>query len=57
MKSEINTVAKKLVTAFDKGKLIAPIPSKFSKNTKNANALRLACESLIKSPIIGFKAG
>ena len=57
MKSEINTIAKKLVTAFDKGKLIAPIPSKFSKNTKNANALRVACESLIKSPIIGFKAG
>ncbi len=57
MQKEITTLSKKLAKAFNTNTLIAPLPSKFCKNTKNANLLRVAAEKLIKSPIIGFKAG
>ena len=57
MQKELATLSKKLVKAFNTNSLIAPLPSKFCKNTKNANLLRVASEKLIKSPVIGFKAG
>tara|TARA_B100000963_G_scaffold327692_1_gene315616 strand:+ start:51 stop:824 length:774 start_codon:yes stop_codon:yes gene_type:complete len=57
MQSEINNLSKKLARAFNNNTLIAPLPKKFCTNTKNANLLRIASEKLIKSPIIGFKAG
>ena len=54
---EIKNTAKKLVNAFNTGQLIAPLANKFTKNSVIANQLRTECESLVKSPIIGFKAG
>ena len=57
MNNEINVLSKKLAKAFNNDTLIAPLPKKYCKNTKNANKLRIAAEKLIKSPIIGFKAG
>ena len=57
MQKELVTLSKKLAKAFNTNSLIAPLPSKFCKNTKNANLLRVASEKLIKSPVIGFKAG
>ena len=57
MQKELAILSKKLAKAFNTNSLIAPLPSKFCKNTKNANLLRVASEKLIKSPVIGFKAG
>ena len=57
MQKEISTLSKKLAKAFNTNTLIPPLPKKFCKNTKNANLLRVASEKLIKSPVIGFKAG
>jgi len=54
---EFKRTAKKLAQAFNSGKVINPISTKFTKNSKIANAFRVECESLIKSPVIGFKAG
>jgi 2-keto-4-pentenoate hydratase len=56
MKTLIEKSADKLVNAFLKNEIIAPIPSKFTKKLKNAQKLRILCESKIKLPIIGFKA-
>ena len=56
MKSLIEKISDKLVNAFLKNKIIAPIPNKFTKNLKEAQKLRKLCESKIKIPIIGFKA-
>ena len=56
MKSLIEKTSDKLVNAFLKNKIISPIPSKFTKNLKEAQKLRLLCESKIKHPVIGFKA-
>ena len=47
----------KLVNAFLKNKIISPIPSKFTKKLTEADKFRKLCESKIKDPIIGFKAG
>ena len=52
-----NFFASKLVKAFLKGKIIAPIPERFSKKLVHADKFRKLCESRIKKPIIGFKAG
>ena len=57
MQKEIKTLSHKLAKAFNSNTLIAPLPAKFCKNTKNANLLRIAAEKLIKSPVVGFKAG
>ncbi len=58
MKNELHEkIATKLVTAFLKNKIINPIPSIFTKKLSNANYFRKLCESKIKKPIIGFKAG
>ena len=56
MKSLIEKTSIKLVNAFLKNKIIAPIPSKFTKKLKEAQKLRVLCESKIRHPIIGFKA-
>ena len=53
----INLVANKLVKAFLKNKIISPIPSQYTKKISQAQKLRKLCESKIKKPIIGFKAG
>ena len=53
----INLVANKLVNAFLKNKIISPISSNFTKKLSNAQKFRKICESKIKRPIIGFKAG
>ena len=55
-KKNLNSVANKLVNAFLKNKIIAPISSKYTKRLENAQRLRRLCESKIKKPIIGFKA-
>ena len=52
-----NLVAKRLVNAFLKNKIINPIPIKYTKKLSNAQKFRRLCESKIKKPIIGFKAG
>ncbi len=56
MKTLIEKTSEKLVRAFLKNKIIAPIPTKFSKKLKEAQKLRKLCESKIKEPVIGFKA-
>ena len=54
--SLIEKTSEKLVKAFLKNKIIAPIPLKFTKKLKEAQKLRKLCESKIKEPVIGFKA-
>ena len=55
-KSLLEITANKLVDAFLKNKLIAPLPSKYTKKLHNAQKLRKLCESKITDPVIGFKA-
>ncbi len=55
--TELKNTAKKLVNAFNKGTLITPLSKKFTQNSKIANLLRIECENLVDSPIVGFKAG
>ena len=56
MNTLLEKTSNKLVKAFLKNKIIAPIPSKYTKNLNEAQKLRKLCESKIKLPIIGFKA-
>ena len=56
MKNLLEKTADKLVNAFLKNKIIAPIPTKFTKKLKEAQKLRILCESKIKIPVVGFKA-
>ena len=53
----INLTANKLVRAFLKNRIISPIPSRYTKKIAQAQKIRKLCESKIKKPIIGFKAG
>ena len=53
----INFYANKLTKAFLQNKLISPIPSIYTKRLSKANSFRKLCESKIKRPIVGFKAG
>ena len=55
-KTLLEKTANKLVNAFLKNKIIAPLPKKFTKKMVEAQKLRKLCESKIKDPIIGFKA-
>ena len=55
-KTLLEKTANKLVNAFNYNKIIAPIPSKFTKKLSEAEKLRKLCESKITDPIIGFKA-
>ena len=52
----IEKTANKLVNAFLKNKIIAPLPKKYTKNLNDAQRFRKLCESKIKEPVIGFKA-
>ena len=54
---KFNFYANKLVNAFLKDKIISPLPTNFTKKISQANKIRKLCESKIKKPIIGFKAG
>ena len=56
MKNVLEKTSDRLVQAFLKNKIIAPIPLKFTKNLNQAQKLRKLCESKIKEPVIGFKA-
>ena len=47
MKTLIEKTSEKLVKAFLKNKIIAPIPSKFTKKLTEAQKLRKLCESKI----------
>ena len=53
----MNFFAKKLAEAFLKNKIINSLPKKYTSNLAKANSFRKLCESKIKKPIIGFKAG
>ena len=55
-KSKIDFYAEKLANAFLKNKVIAPIPSIYSKKMSQAKKFKDICESKIKKPISGFKA-
>lgn len=52
----LERTANKLVDAFLNNKIIAPLPSKFTKKLKDAEKLRRLCESKVDDEIIGFKA-
>ena len=56
MKNVLEKTSDRLVQAFLKNKIIAPIPLKYTKNLDQAQKLRKLCESKIKEPVIGFKA-
>ena len=47
----------KLVNAFLKNKIIEALPKKFTKKLTVADKFRKLCESKIKEPVIGYKAG
>ena len=55
-KTLLEKTADKLVSAFVKDKIIAPLPTKFTKKLSVAQKLRKLCESKVSDPIIGFKA-
>ena len=57
MKTLIEKTSDKIVEAFLKNKIIAPISSKFTKKLTEAQRFRKICESKIKEPVIGYKAG
>jgi len=52
----LDKYANKLVNAFLRNKIIAPIPSKYTKKIAEAQKFRKLCESKINKPIAGFKA-
>ena len=54
--TSLEKTANKLVNAFIKNKIIAPLPLKYTKRLIEAQKLRKLCESKIKDPVIGFKA-
>ena len=47
----------RLVNAFLKNKIISAIPKKFTKKLTEADKFRKLCESKVKEPVIGYKAG
>jgi 2-keto-4-pentenoate hydratase len=55
-KTLLEKTADKLVNAFLNNKIIAPLPSKYTKKLSEAEKLRKLCESKISDPVIGFKA-
>jgi hypothetical protein len=52
---ELKKTAKKLVSAFNKGTFIAPLSTKFTKNSKIANELRKESEKLITLLLLALK--
>ena len=57
MNTLIEKTSNKLVRAFLKNKIIAPLPTKFTKKLTEANKFRMLCESKVNKPVIGYKAG
>ena len=55
-KTLLEKTANKLVNAFLKNKIIAPLPLRYTKKLSEAQKLRKLCESKIKDSVIGFKA-
>ena len=55
-KKNLNKLADKIVNAFLKNKIIAPLPSRYTKKISKAQNFRKLCESKISKPIAGFKA-
>ena len=55
-KTLLDKTTDKLVNAFLKNKIIAPLPLKYTKKLSEAQKVRRMCESKIKDPVIGFKA-
>ena len=55
-KSLLEKTTNKLVSAFLKNKIIAPLPLKYTKKLSEAQKVRRMCESKITEPVIGFKA-
>ena len=55
-KTLLEKTADKLVNAFLKNRIIAPLPLRFTKKISEAQKLRKLCESKVKDSIIGFKA-
>ena len=53
----LNKYANRLVNAFLKNKIISPLPKRYTKKISEAQKFRKLCESKIKKPISGFKAG
>jgi len=56
-KSSKDQLSDKLVNAFLKNKIVAELPKKFTKKLTDADKFRKLCESKIKEPVIGYKAG
>ena len=56
MDKQLEKLSDKLVNAFLKNKIIAPLPLRYTRKLKDAQKFRILCESKIKDPIIGFKA-
>jgi len=54
--TSLEKTANKLVNAFLKNKIIAPLPLKYTKKIGDAQKFRKLCESKVKDQIIGFKA-
>ena len=55
-KTSLDKITDRLVNAFLKNKIIAPIPSRYTKKLSEAQKVRILCESKINEPVIGFKA-
>ena len=55
-KTLLDRTTDKLVNAFLKNKIIAPIPLKFTKKLSEAEKVRKMCESKVMEPVVGFKA-
>ena len=50
-------LSNKIVNAFLNDKIIRALPKRFTKKLNEADKFRKLCESKIKEPIIGYKAG
>ena len=55
-RTSVDKITDRLVNAFLKNKIIAPIPSRYTKKLSEAQKIRMLCESKINEPVIGFKA-
>ena len=55
-RTSLDKITDRLVNAFLKNKIIAPIPSRYTKKLSEAQKIRILCESKINEPVIGFKA-
>jgi 2-keto-4-pentenoate hydratase len=55
-RTSLDKITDRLVNAFLKNKIIAPIPSRYTKKLSEAQKIRMLCESKVNEPVIGFKA-